>query len=220
MINFLNFLHINDSFVNIWLESVKRCEKQYISMSDFFRFIQSENLIENKLHTIKHSIIQHIIGNKQYNIIRKRINYYTSNNHNSDLLIPKEKCFDYIIRQLFTHQPNPYYYDYKPVNRDSNDYNSPLIKVRKRFGYSFRPTRDSGYILKNTNSLILLKSRSKSTNQMSSCQNSKSMIVNNTSNSKNTLSTTTSNYFRFMYNHQSSIKKSTIVPIPSTSVDN
>lgn len=209
-----------DSFVNIWLDSVKRCEKQYISMNDFFRFIQSENLIENKLYIIKQSIINHIIGTKEYNIIRKRINYYTANCDYSDLLIPKENCFDYIIRLLFTHKPNPYYYDYKPVNRDSSDYNSPLVEVRKRFGYSFRPNKTSGHTLKNTNSLILLKHRSNSTNQMSSCQNSKSMIVNNTSNSKNTLSTTTSNYFRFMYNHQSSIKKSTIVPIPSTSVDN
>lgn len=68
--------------------------------------------------------------------------------------------------------------------------------------------------------MILLKHRSNSTNQMSSCQNSKSMIVNNTSNFSNTLSTTASNYFKFMYNHESSIKKSTIVPVGSNSVDN
>lgn len=204
----LNVYESNSSVVMAWLDKVERCDMNYIHMEHFMNFLKREDILETPFYYIRCSIIQHIIGFKEYNTIRKRMNYYTSDNKSKS----KEGCTDKIVRKIITHKPNPYYYNYRPSNRTFIDYNSTLVEVRKRFGYSSRPTKESQTQLKSAPSLRSLKNKSNSSTTLVISSSNNYRSANNFCVS-NKLSSNLSDHFRTVHNNESSIKKSTVVPV-------
>lgn len=137
--NFFNSLNLPKTsmqLIEMWINSVERLPKNYISLQSLYNLIKTNEGLLFPIYNIKTHIIDLIITKKNYNVINKRNNYYKNNNGNYS--IPKESLCEKIRRKLKSNDPPPFYYNYFPSLQDFNVDNY-LIQIRRKHGYSYRP---------------------------------------------------------------------------------
>lgn len=130
-----------------WARSLKENHDKLIHLTTFYEYIISHDYLLFSLDVLRTQILRCIIGQESYYTILTRRNFYkkifsSSSAVNYKISPPKEKCSTYIYRILVTGRPPPYYYDYKPqiVQKKTG---RCLLYIRKRYGYSNRPDRES-----------------------------------------------------------------------------
>lgn len=69
-----------------------------------------------------------------------RIEYYEKKLHFS---YPPESCLSYINRKFITHEPHPYYSDYRMDDTTRLTYLGITYEIKKRYGYAKRVERVS-----------------------------------------------------------------------------
>lgn len=132
-----------ESTIKLWLHSVSKKRGDCISISSFIKLLSSNAKLSSPLFNLRQFIIANVIGTKEWRMIIKRRNFYNNNKMILQTKIPKEPCFDSFKRKMITHQPPPYFCDYRPD--PSNDVGGldmciaeGMIDLRKKYGYSSR----------------------------------------------------------------------------------
>lgn len=73
----------------------------------------------------------------------KRIEFYEKKKNVASY--PPESCISYLNRKIITHEPHPYYSDFKMNNNNSTkiSYLAVTFEIKRRYGYAKRIERKS-----------------------------------------------------------------------------
>lgn len=143
--SFLSDLSVgNEQIQNViyWAKNLKEYRDSLIHLTTFYQYIIIHDYLLSALDVLRTQILRFIIGQESYYTILTRRNYYKKIASGAMVTQPKENCYQYLYRRFITGRPPPYYYDYKPqiVQKKTG---RCLLYIRKRYGYSIRPDRES-----------------------------------------------------------------------------
>lgn len=114
-------------------------------IKSFIAILKENTNFSSFLYQFKKEVVLFVFLPSDYQRINQRNTFYYENN-TLKLKPPKEECCEYLHRVIFTRQPNPYYYDYFPMNSDIKDGKSNLLFMLKQsYGYSSRMESITNY---------------------------------------------------------------------------
>lgn len=126
-----------------------RDQNGFLPLSEITNILKINRLLLQGIEKVRIEIIQKVIKDEFYLVIKRRIFYYNSYPPDDGFSKPKEPCVTYLTRRLFSFRPPSYYYDHKPLNKQVH-LDEILFVIRKRYGYSSRPDRYSSVSISNS----------------------------------------------------------------------
>lgn len=104
------------------------------SVKAFQYSLSSSIAYQTFMFQLKSNILDVTLGKKLYTKIVTRRTYYIKHPNSK---APKETCTSKVYRTLFTHEPNPYHYDF--VSPDPvKSLNESVVLMKQGFGYAER----------------------------------------------------------------------------------
>lgn len=111
-----------------------------IELRIFQSYVERHNDLLYNVYKIHTAVISKIISKSTFTKIKNRMEYYEKKLHFS---YPPEPCLSYLNRKFITHEPHPYYSDYRMDDSTRLTYLVITYEIKKRYGYAKRVERAS-----------------------------------------------------------------------------